>query len=597
MSILTVIDTSGTQSYIFGSNRMRESIGASEIVAQATTRWVFDVIKDLEKEKGWQHNLKAGKPCNPFDEIDENKADNLQAEVIYCGGGNALILFDCIEKAKEFSRTFTRTLLEKAPNLQVIIAHSDKEGFSLNETSLQIHHQLDAVMKKVNDKKANRKLSVPLLGLAVSAQCVSSGGVAIAQPIPVLKDLAIRKGEKLPDDAKDALADKYRNHYLSAETLAKLAFAEEATTRLKREVFDNSITLEIPRELDDLGRTRDESSYIAFVHTDGNGIGERIKKVGLSFKDDRDWIKGMRKFSQKIYEANQTALQATMQYLNKHLEPEGDKWLFVSADKERFELSPKRNKRGDVVKYYFPLRPIIFGGEDVAFICDGRIALALTAFYLKKLREQPLADGEKLYARAGIAIVKAHYPFRRAYDLSEQLAKSAKDRIKAIDSDKKQVAAMDWHIAMSGLLGDLSDIRKREYTVYNDDKLNMRPVSLDERENETDDWQTWEDFEKVIREFQGNAPQIDDKEKSNWREKRNKVKALREALRNGPTATKDFLTNYRVGLLPKLTIEKKEELRKGGWDESIRTCAYFDAIEMLDLFYRMEEKADSGVTK
>jgi hypothetical protein len=585
MSVLTVIDTSGTQSYIFGSNRLRESIGASEIVARATTRWVFDVIKDFENEQGWQHNLKVQECFNPFDEIDETKTNNLQAEVIYCGGGNALILFDDLKNAKEFSRNYTRKLLEDAPNLQVVIAHSDKD-FSLSETNLQINQERTAIMEKVNCKKANRKMSVPLLGLAVSAQCVSSGGVAIAQPIPKL----IALGENLPSDAIEALQDKYKNNYLSAETIVKLAFAEKATIRLKREVFGNSITLEIPRELDHLGRTRDESSYVAFVHTDGNGMGERIKNFGSRFGNDREWIEGMRKFSHSIYEANQKALQETMKYLNDHLESDENKCFFVSADKERFELSPKKNKDGGVVSYYFPLRPIIFGGEDVAFVCDGRIALALTAFYLKTLREQELTDEIKyLYARAGVAIVKAHYPFRRAYDLSEQLAKSTKEKINAIAPSEKKVAAMDWHIAMSGLLGDLGEIREREYTI-GANKLNMRPISLDEREPVDEDWRTWLDFEAIIREFQGNTPETDDKEKSNWREKRNKVKSLREALRNGKTATEKFRTNYTVGLLPKLTIKKKEDLRKGGWDESIKTCAYFDAVEMLDLFYRMKKK-------
>ena len=39
---LTVIDTPGIQPYIFGSNRLLESIGASELVRCATTsgRWI-----------------------------------------------------------------------------------------------------------------------------------------------------------------------------------------------------------------------------------------------------------------------------------------------------------------------------------------------------------------------------------------------------------------------------------------------------------------------------------------------------------------------------------------------------------------------------
>ena len=31
----------------------------------------------------------------------------------------------------------------------------------------------------------------------------------------------------------------------------------------------------------------------------------------------------------------------------------------------------------------FPLRPIVFGGDDLTFVCHGRIGLALAARYLQ----------------------------------------------------------------------------------------------------------------------------------------------------------------------------------------------------------------------
>ena len=46
---------------------------------------------------------------------------------------------------------------------------------------------------------------------------------------------------------------------------------------------------EIPKDFDDLGRTRDEASYIAVVHTDGNGMGERIKQ-NRQGNDNREYF-------------------------------------------------------------------------------------------------------------------------------------------------------------------------------------------------------------------------------------------------------------------------------------------------------------------
>ena len=58
----------------------------------------------------------------------------------------------------------------------------------------------------------------------------------------------------------------------------------------------------------------------------------------------------------------------------------------------------------------------------------------------------------------------------------------------------------------------------------------MRPVALT---TDGSDWRTWANFSGAAIGFQGG-----DKA---WRGRRNKVKALREALRGGPEAVKHFL--------------------------------------------------------
>ena len=225
MSVLTLIDTTGIQNYIFGSNRLRENIGASEIVARATDEWVKDCLRNNGQ---WKTNVD--------DQNLELEKDSLDAELIYAGGGNTLILFkDRPTTAKDFTKRYTKFLLANAPGLSVVVAHSEEFEFvpydetsrsdcliclqNGNEAKTPIRSLHKEVMKLISEKKANRKLSVPLLGLAVTANCTSTGGVASFYP-----------AEAAPEgsDERETLKDKYGYNYVSAETLMKLKYSQEA---------------------------------------------------------------------------------------------------------------------------------------------------------------------------------------------------------------------------------------------------------------------------------------------------------------------------------------------------------------------------------
>lgn len=580
MSVLTVIDTTGIQSYIFGSNRLRENIGASEIIARATDDWVRKQLKN-------------------------NVVDD---ELIYVGGGNTLILFKDKDNALDFTKRYTRFLLANAPGLFVVVAHSEEFTISDNDNCI-IRKQHEKGMKLIAEKKSNRKLSTPLLGMAVTAKCTSTGGVASFDPVKAAQG----------NEEEETLREKCGYSYVSAETLMKLKYVQDANARLKSELLEKNETLlasgikcgekwdslksvfnlEVPYELDNLGRSEGEASYIAVVHTDGNGMGKRVEAVGKKAMTSREWITIMRSFSKEINDANLNALKATLAHLLERIQErpdkKGNKKLVVDGGHgEEFELSRGKIGKGKRECAFLPFRPLIFGGEDVAFVCDGRIALALTAYYLEKIEEQKLSDPNVLtidkkspmYARAGIAIVKSHHPFARAYSLAEDLAKSAKSRINKInegktEKDKIQLSALDWHLAMTGLAGDVQEIRRREYKTKDAKELNMRPLSLKHEISSLQEWRSYESFKNIIEHFL----------KPEWREKRNKVKALRDALRGGKDEVENFATLYRIkGELE--DIEAYQNKGKFGWESDV--CLWFDAIEMLDLFYPLEKLEENN---
>jgi hypothetical protein len=254
-----------------------------------------------------------------------------------------------------------------------------------------------------------------------------------------------------------------------------------------------------------------------------------------------------------------------------HRDSEG-KWCWQrqnssEADQQRLpKVLQNKNREGELL---LPFRPVVFGGDDVTFVCDGRLGLALARHYLHVYGQQELADGAKAVGRAGIAIVNAHYPFARAYTLAETLAQSAK----TVGDDGK-LAILDWHFGVNGVLDSLGDIRATSYTVPAG-PLHMRPVRLVAKDEF--DRRHWGVFDRLVAAFQIQEP---------WRDMRGKLKDLQTALRSGPLSTRAFCTNYRLPRLPQVD-KNQPDFERDGWFGG--QCPYFDALEAMDFFIPLEE--------
>lgn len=521
---LTVVDTKGIQRYIFGTNSLRQNVGASYLVDCATRHWVVDCLPG-------PHNVINIDATETDEKLSGQKIEEsgLAAELLYTGGGNAVILFKRRESAVEFARRLTRRALLEAPGLEIALVHKDLDW----ETD-RLNDVLRLAMDTLAERKADHSASTPQLGLGVTAACVYTGLPAVDY-------------------------EPYNERLISAEVEAKIKAEDDAHKRL-----ENLLDLkgyEIPKDFDDFGRTKGESSYIAIVHTDGNQMGERIKDyTETHFSTNRELIAALRDFSNSIEKTALEVLKKTTGLLvgTVQTDEKGDKNIAGT-------IELRENK--------IPFRPIVFGGDDLTFVCDGRLGLALTAFYLREFSRQELADKKPAHCRAGVAVVKTRFPFARGYALAEELCVSAKKRINELrDSGEDGATAMDWHFAASGLVEDLEAIRKREYTVKGDALLYMRPVSLS---CDSEDWRSWKTFEKIVREFKEDT----------WKGRRNKVKALREILRTGSgEAVEYFLKAYGLAGLP--DIPEMPEMKTRGWQSG--RCGYFDAIEAMEFQISLE---------
>lgn len=545
---VTVLDTTGIQSYVFGSNRLRENVGASYLLAQATDDWVKDTLEEkpifVPRQRQYEPIEKSG----------------LLAELVYAGGGNATIVFRNSEVAIQFMQKLSKIILKNAPGINLVVAHAEFTWNNDNDDSLyEVIQELRG--EELERQKHRRIPSAPLLGLGVTATCNSTQLPAIGK--------TDEPKYQMPTPTIES------KHYLvSRETGVKLQSVKLANERLKKEIFEDEILkdFDVALDFDDFGRSEGESSYLAIVHADGNSMGKRFEKFGKG-KCNRDYINDIRKLSESVDNASITALKEITKILVESIQPDEQGKKKV---KEKFEIKDN----------FFPFRPIVYGGDDVTFVCDGRLGLELAALYLKKLKEQILADGKPLKACAGISIVKTHYPFARSYELSEALCKEAK-RYAKFDSKKKRpeseanFAALDWHIAASGLSGSIQEIREREYKVSSG-SLNMRPVRLEQYRS---DWHSWDTFTTVVEEL--------NKEGGYWKERRNKVIELREVLRQGENATQEFLKAYKLEPLPSIPDWRSKNLAQDGWLDNV--CGYFDAIEAMEFYISLEDESNESI--
>ena len=247
-------------------------------------------------------------------------------------------------------------------------------------------------------------------------------------------------------------------------------------------------------------------------------------------------------------------------------------------------------------KRLLPLRPIIIGGDDITFICPGRMGLQYAQAFIEYVNSEDLLDKElfsgKLYDEdlythikkitgkqisrslsccAGVAIVPAKYPFFRAYELAEQLCDEAKEKSRKDDGNY-----LDFAILHGEKYGDIQMLRKEQYESANGN-LHYGPYNVLGKEN---DRQSVKGLLALSEKLAGDKMP------------RNKVKDLRRVLHEDKHSMSIFLENCPeicelVKKENKLATVTADDLWDKFEDKDKVTFAtrYIDAIEAIDFNY------------
>ncbi len=429
----------------------------------------------------------------------------IEYDMVLSGGGKSVYAFSSSEDAKAFTKAISKTVLTDYHGVELFMATCgyDDENESIIDA-------INALYGKLEEKKSARLSTFRIYDLGINSMCESTG---------------------LPAVTKD------RGKSLSSESALKLETAKKKQSQTFVELLPEDGKYRFANEFSELTKGNTDKSYIAIVTMDGNKMGRKIEKFHETFKKE-----------------NASVNKATNEKYKKEI-LELSTWIdgaYKEAVKKAFK---KLAVPGQKV---LPVRPLILAGDDISFVTDAKIGIALSKEILKNIEEIdtsviPALKGEKMRACGGIAFVKEKYPFFRAHELAEELCSNAKS---IIENDEDE-SVLDFHIVQGEIEGTISEIRRDK---YNNGVLTNKPLYLNEHKNDTNNMKIFDEHMNILRRKDLG---------------RGVVKELRDALREGRDATKQYI------LCKRLDIDANKCYMND-------RCVYFDIIELLDLYESLE---------
>jgi len=418
MSYDLFVDLRAIQNYIFSSNKLKDNIGASYIVST-----LLNKVEGKDLCKNSSGDIKS-----------DSGSENNEEEKGFCGGGNLYLQCKTEDEAKNIVRNLSKRIFEKAPGLSfnaVILKAEEEKDFS---------YRMQRLYQKMAEEKRTHHQITTLPSYGINAQC--SAGPLSAQYL---------------DNSEGSR--KYISEVVQVKRIAAKRAESEFKDKYKEALGDD---FEPTDEFLKISPLKGEDSHIAVVHIDGNGIGA----IFSTLKTLSDY----QEFSNKLNNDMQQALRETIKILEDKIR------------KGEWDYNYKTVNEENVLKYILPLRPIYIGGDDITFVCEGRLGIELSCIFIEEV--QKLLNRDDVSFCAGVAIAKTNFPFFQIYKAADALCRSAKNkRLQDIKEEvaKKSDSYIDFHMINSSVYSNLEKVRKIQYTsISGKNILYYRPYKLSE---------------------------------------------------------------------------------------------------------------------
>jgi len=423
--------------------------------------------------------------------------EEYHGNIVYRGGGKAFYSFGNETNAREYLQQFTLQVLSHFPGLQINASISDyrPKPFGMS--------------KKVLEKQLVRNRS-----LYPSQSLLPKEGIFI----------------DCPQTNEYQEVDQPNVGWVSQVSKVKFDACTRAQAKMNAQSYLDGFVF--TDETEKLGQQKDKG-YIAVVHIDGNNIGQRFHR--MQAKEE------VQRFSDQLKKMGIEAMEDMIKELIQEL--------------RNPDFKSELNLDYEDAQPILPIRPILTGGDDITFVCEGRLGIYLAEKYIWKFENiansTDFSDHSRITACAGVAIVKTKFPFSKAYDLAEALCKEAKEASRA-----KGDSWLSFYISPQGISGKLKELRKIAFESAHG-SLTSNPYSLDDNHENA-----LQKIKSIITHLHTDKWPI------------NKIMELRDAV-NQPKSRQQLFRmelSYRNHCLPDEPL----------WSD--RKTRYWDAIQLLDFY-------------
>ena len=503
--VLVSIETVKIKDFIFSTNKLKLIRGAS---------YLLDYMNQVEvprilKKYGLEYNSKelVNKIYNISDDkeffkkVDEEIDKAIDKRILYIGAGNAKFLVEDKDKAEEICKEIKEVYKTLAPSAKVVA-----ECYQMNENE-KIWTAIDELAQKTAEKKSE---GFPMLNidLPFAVKCDLSGTepavVSLKNLEKDLKKIEIHKSGEGSDDDKQvedtitAIRNviKKDNMKISEESAVKIKYSNKMIKDDVNEIGFYSIIkkalnydIHLNTEIDDYSVG---DSFIGFVYSDGDGLGDFLKNVKKVYTTEEEYLKFMRKFSVILDRNTKYVLKEVIKkmYNDKKFVK---KKTILKDGKPKYEII---NDKEEEVKKSIIGEFLIVGGDDVCAVFPADLAIEISYEFQKefekKMNEFTKIENEKnekknpenITSSCGVVIAKNKTPMFQLFEQGLKLQKSAKAKRYQENKNREgevQTGYIDFQVIGNEGNVNIKEYRKKWYNKFDKEDENKGKLHVSRR--------------------------------------------------------------------------------------------------------------------